>query len=124
MSAFEAVVRGDGDTGSAASQWAEIAIARPQLAVTAHRYLGQVALSFRPGSVTSASIALRQFCWHLLDEHPEVECFAQVARPPRRELQAIPGQTANVGTTRPSNRTRCANGCCSCAASSTGSSSG
>jgi integrase len=74
-------VRDDGDLDSVASQWAEIAIARPQLAVTADRYLGQIALSLRPGSVTSASIALRQFCWHLLDEHPDVEAFAQVGRP-------------------------------------------
>ena len=56
----------DDDLGSVASLWTEIAIARPQLAVTANRYLGQIALSLRPGSVTSASIALRQFCWHLL----------------------------------------------------------
>jgi integrase len=71
----------DGDVESVASQWAEIAIARPQLAVTANRYLGQIALSLRPGSVTSASIALRQFCWHLLDEHPDIDGFAQVGRP-------------------------------------------
>ena len=65
MSALGAVHE-DGDLDSVASQWAEIAIARPQLAVTANRYLGQIDLSLRPGSVTSASIALRQFCWHLL----------------------------------------------------------
>jgi len=70
----------DGDLDPVASQWAEIAIASPQLAVTANRYLGQIALSLRPGSVTSASIALRQFCWHLLDEHPDVDCFAHVSR--------------------------------------------
>jgi len=70
----------DGDLDPVASQWAEIAIARPQLAVTANRYLGQIALSLRPGSVTSASIALRQFCWHLLDEHPDVDGFAHVNR--------------------------------------------
>ena len=70
----------DDDLGSVASLWTEIAIARPQLAVTANRYLGQIALSLRPGSVTSASIALRQFCWHLLDSHPAVEGFAEVNR--------------------------------------------
>jgi integrase/recombinase XerD len=48
--------------------------------VTAGRYLNQIALSLRPASVTSASIALRQFCWHLLDCHPEVASFAQVKR--------------------------------------------
>ncbi|HXY27096.1 MAG TPA: tyrosine-type recombinase/integrase [Acidimicrobiales bacterium] len=68
------------DLDPVASQWAEIAMARPQLAVTANRYLGQIALSLRPKSVTNTSIALRQFCWHLLDEHPEVEGFAQVRR--------------------------------------------
>ena len=73
-------VRDEGDLGSVASLWTEIAIARPQLAVTANRYLGQIALSLRPGSVTSASIALRQFCWHLLDKHPAVEGFAEVDR--------------------------------------------
>jgi len=69
-----------GDLDPVASQWVEIAMARPQLAETARRYLGQIALSLRPGSVTSASIALRQFCWHLIEDHPEVEGFAQVSR--------------------------------------------
>jgi integrase/recombinase XerD len=69
-----------GDLDPVASQWAEIAMVRPQLAETARRYLGQIALSLRPGSVTSASIALRQFCWHLIEHHLEVEGFAQVTR--------------------------------------------
>ncbi|HXW34833.1 MAG TPA: tyrosine-type recombinase/integrase [Acidimicrobiales bacterium] len=69
-----------GNLDPVASQWAEIAMERPQLAETARRYLGQIALSLRPGSVTSASIALRQFCWHLIECHPEVESFAQVTR--------------------------------------------
>lgn len=69
-----------GDLDPVASQWAEIAMARPQLAVTAGRYLNQIALSLRPASVTTASIALRQFCWHLIDEHPQVACFAEVRR--------------------------------------------
>ena len=79
MSALKTICDYD-DLDPVQSQWAEIAMARPQLAVTANRYLSQIALSLRPGSVTSASIALRQFCWHLLDCHPEVEGFAQVGR--------------------------------------------
>ena len=78
MSGGLAVLRAD--LGPAAKEWADIAMARPQLVATAGRYLGQIALSLRPASVTVADIALRQFCWHLLDEHPEVEGFAQVQR--------------------------------------------
>jgi len=69
-----------GDLDPVVSQWAEIAMARPQLAVTGSRYLDQIALSLRPASVTSASIALRQFCWHLLEHHCEVSSFSQVHR--------------------------------------------
>ena len=74
------VISDSGDLDPVASQWAEIALARPQLAVTANRYLGQIALSLRPASVAAASLALRQFAWHLLAEDPEVAGFAQVSR--------------------------------------------
>jgi integrase len=42
--------------------------------------MAQVAVSLRPGTVTSIGIALRQFCQHLLEEHPEVSGFADVTR--------------------------------------------
>ncbi len=60
--------------------WGPVVLARPQMAATADRYLKQLSVSLRPASVKAASTALRQFCIHVIDEHPEVECFSQVHR--------------------------------------------
>jgi site-specific recombinase XerD len=60
--------------------WGPVVLARPQMAATADRYLSQLSVSLRPASVKAASTALRQFCLHVIDEHPEVECFSQVHR--------------------------------------------
>lgn len=61
--------------------WAEVAQDAPALATVARRYLAQLAVSHRPGTVASTSAALRRFCLHLVYEHPEVDTFAQVGRP-------------------------------------------
>jgi len=62
-------------------EWREIERDAPMLAETAQRYLAQLAVSLRPGTVRSTSNALRRFCLHLMDEHPELESFCEVARP-------------------------------------------
>lgn len=61
-------------------EWQEVAQDAPALAATAGRYLDQLRVSLRPGSVVCHSKSLRAFCLHLVYEHPEVESFAQVSR--------------------------------------------
>ena len=61
-------------------EWAEIAVAAPQMAATARRYLGQLELSLRPGTVARTSDSLRRFCRHMVACHPEVQGFSDVGR--------------------------------------------
>ena len=68
--------------------WDPIALVRPELAATAERYLTQLSVSLRPASVTVAGIALRQFCLHLIETHPEVRRFSQVERPHAESFKA------------------------------------
>jgi integrase len=87
VSALEQLVaqeKGDGVEGP----WGPIAVVRPQLAATADRYLTQLSVSLRPASVTVAGIALRQFCIHLIETHPEVRCFSDVKRPHAESFKA------------------------------------
>jgi integrase len=60
--------------------WAEIASVAPALAATSARYLHQIGLSLRPGSITGADAALRSFCRYLTVAHPETTSFAEVGR--------------------------------------------
>ncbi len=60
--------------------WAEVAQDAPLLAGTARRYLAQLAVSHRPGTVAATSASLRRFCLHLVYEHPEIDGFADVGR--------------------------------------------
>jgi len=72
-------------TGGAPSQsqleWEEMNTVAPRLAAGAARYLDQVALSLRPGSVVVIDATLRTFCRYLIEEHPETTGFGAVARP-------------------------------------------
>jgi len=61
-------------------EWAEIAVAAPQMAATARRYLDQLELSLRPGTVARTSDSLRRFCRHMVACHPEVQGFSDVGR--------------------------------------------
>ena len=59
----------------------EIVVARaPRLAVTAWRYLDQIALSLRPATIEVADNTLRSFAGYLVDSHPEVSGFVDVRR--------------------------------------------
>ena len=61
--------------------WLEVARRAPRLAGAAERYIDQIALSLRPGSVTVADATLRIFCRYLIDAHPDVRSFGDVGRP-------------------------------------------
>jgi integrase len=65
---------------SSMQAWARIIARAPQLADTAARYLAQIAVSCRPGTVNKAEQSLRSFALHLVDEHPDVTSFADVGR--------------------------------------------
>jgi integrase len=68
------------DVVSVRPGWEGLAQARPQLAVTACRYLDQIEVSLRPNTVLKTDQVLAGFCRHLVASHPEVGCFAQVER--------------------------------------------
>lgn len=61
--------------------WLAVTRRAPRLAGAAERYLDQIALSLRPGSVTVADATLRIFCRYLTDNHPDVRSFGDVGRP-------------------------------------------
>src|SRR5258708_23412609 len=69
MSAIPARARGAGRAGAgthAAAEWAQIAQAAPELAVTMRRYLAQAATLLAPRSVDAADGALRQLARWIL----------------------------------------------------------
>lgn len=66
---------------SSESEWADIAHRAPRLAATAERYLAQIGLSLRPGSVRVSDISMRTFCRYLVEHHPATTSFAAVGRP-------------------------------------------
>jgi integrase len=67
-------------------EWARIAATAPVLARTSARYLDQIGVSLRPGSVIVADSVLRQFCAFLIERHPDTRRFAQVGR---REIEGF-----------------------------------
>jgi integrase len=70
----------DGGVVSVRAGWKALAHLRPSLAATACRYLDQIEVSLRPNTVMKTDQVLAGFCWHLLSNHPEVSCWAQVER--------------------------------------------
>jgi integrase len=60
--------------------WARVTRTAPRLTQTASRYLAQIAVSSRPGTVNKTEQSLRAFALHLIDEHQQVTSFAQVGR--------------------------------------------
>jgi len=61
-------------------EWAEIGGHAPKLAASSARYLEQIALSLRPGSVKAADATLRLFCSYLIDAHPKAKSFKVIGR--------------------------------------------
>lgn len=60
--------------------WEALAASAPTLAATMRRYLGQLALSMRPGSVALIDTTLRTFAGYLHGHHPEISAAAEVRR--------------------------------------------
>jgi site-specific recombinase XerD len=78
-----------GAPASAELDWADITQRAPALAATAQRYLAQIGLSLRPGSVKVSDISLRVFCRYLVDHHPATTSFAAVGRPEIEGFKAV-----------------------------------
>ncbi len=53
---------------------------RATLATTMRRYLAQIALSLRPGSVAIADTSLRHLATYLVGHHREVQCVRELRR--------------------------------------------
>ena len=61
-------------------RWQQIASSAPQLEATMSRYLAQVAVSSRPGTVEAADLCLRCFAQHVCETDPECQRVADVER--------------------------------------------
>ena len=68
------------DSQAVGPGWEAIVQHRPQLAAAACRFLDQIAVSLRPNTMIKIDQVLVGFCQHLLDNHPEVACFADIER--------------------------------------------
>ena len=79
MSAPAAVAAGAAPSQSELD-WSRIGSVAPQLAATSARYLDQISVSLRPGSVVVADAALRMFCSYVTEAHPDTAGFADVGR--------------------------------------------
>jgi hypothetical protein len=69
-----------GKPAGRASRWAPIKTAAPALAATMRRYLDQITLSLRPGTVGQADTSLRAFAGWLIDHHPDVDSVTAIRR--------------------------------------------
>ena len=81
------------------------AVAATSLNDTIDAYLAQVAVSFRPTSVVSATGILRRFAAHVAQSHPDVSCAAEIGRPQIEtykiwlaERPGVKGRRASVNT--------------------------
>jgi hypothetical protein len=63
-----------------ARQWAELKVSAPTLTATVGRYLEQIALSIRPGTVRRHEAVLREFAWFVREREPDVTTAAAFAR--------------------------------------------
>ncbi len=66
--------------GTRARDWDAFSDRRPELVATMRRYLHQLSLSLRPGSVEAIDTTLRLFAEFLTTHHPEVASVSNVAR--------------------------------------------
>ena len=60
--------------------WQALAVIAPSLVETLRRYLAQVSISMRPGSVELVDTTLRHFAVYLTEHHTDVVSVAQVRR--------------------------------------------
>ncbi len=66
--------------GNRKPDWEALAVDVPALAATMHRYLAQLAVSLRPGSVATIDTTLRMFGRFIADHHPEAVGAADINR--------------------------------------------
>jgi integrase len=62
------------------ARWDHLAALAPDLTATMRRYLAQLAISMRPGSVALADTTLRHFATYLTGHHPDVSGAALIGR--------------------------------------------
>jgi integrase len=60
--------------------WEQVSAVAPQMAATMSRYLAQLAVSARPGTVMATDLALRLLAGHLIDTDNECRCVAAIER--------------------------------------------
>jgi integrase len=65
---------------SRTAHWDELAARAPQLVATLRRYLTQIAISMRPGSVALIDTTLRHLAVYLTDHHPDIGAVAEIRR--------------------------------------------
>lgn len=90
-----------------AAAWAALAAGAPQLVATAQRYLAQLALSLRPGTVQNAEATLREFVTFLAAADPAVTgaarwtggCSATATAPGRWSWTVTSSRSANHAAT-------------------------
>lgn len=63
-----------------AAHWDQLAARGPQLVATLRRYLTQVAVSMRPGSVALIDTTLRHLALYLTDHHPNITGVSDIRR--------------------------------------------
>jgi integrase len=87
------------------TDWRIVVARAPQLAVTAWRYLDQVALSMRPASVHVADNTLRTFARYLVMFDPGVRGFADVEREHIEDFKSWFARTPTVTGKPPARNT-------------------
>ncbi|MEB3065746.1 tyrosine-type recombinase/integrase, partial [[Mycobacterium] zoologicum] len=65
---------------SRTAHWDELAARAPQLVATLRRYLTQVTVSMRPGSIALIDTTLRHLAVYLTDHHPDIGAVAAIRR--------------------------------------------
>lgn len=60
--------------------WRDLAVTAPLLVETLRRYLAQISVTMRPGSVELIDTTLRHFAVYLTEHHPDVHGLADVCR--------------------------------------------
>jgi integrase len=60
--------------------WDQVSAPTPQMAATMRRYLDQLAVSARPGTVVATDLALRLLAGHLIDTDDQCRCVAAIER--------------------------------------------
>jgi integrase len=80
MSSLAALAEPADDNAGRHHEWDVVLSQAPRFAVTAWRYLDQLAVSMRPATVDAADNALRCFAGFIVTEHPELVGFADIKR--------------------------------------------